>query len=659
MPDGRRRARHRLPRGAGPGDPGLLTVRGRELLATCDAIAADALANPAIVAAARADEPARRGARGGEARRQRRVGQPGRHQRAARAARARGKARRAAQGRRPARVRARQRGGAGARARRASPFEIVPGVTAGVAAPAYAGIPVTHRGVATSVTFVTGHEDPAKPETQTDWAALARAGGTIVLYMGVKTLPRIAAALVAGGHVARHAGRGGAVGHARAAAHGDGHCRHARRRHRARGLAAPVITVIGDVVALRDEIAWFDRRPLFGQAHRRDARLRAGGRAARRARRARRGGARAARAARGADRRPAPARTRAVAAPRSTYDWVVLTSQNAVRDRCGTRCAPRGSMRARCAGVRIACVGKLHERRAARARARGRRRACSGSWPKAVLEALRRARRRARLARAVPRRRGCARRAARRAARARLRRWRWWPPIAPWRAATDADALREALEGRHGGRRDLRVRRRRYVATWRPSDARLATRAPAVSIGPVTTEAVRAAGIPLGRRGRHGVDRRPRGGHRRRGDAPRRRRVELRATRSMRILHDVAPHPLPIPAARPARRALRARARRLRRSRPAACATSSRLARDLWKASGITSYHATISRECYCAPEIARAVTIVVRNGVVHEPHLRGHRRRRGTRISRQEFPTVDALFTILEDARGASGRPA
>ena len=77
------------------------------------------------------------------------------------------------------------------------PFEIVPGVTAGVAAAAYAGIPVTHRGTATSVTFVTGHEDPTKEDTQTDWSALARTGGTIVLYMGVKTLPRIADSLVA------------------------------------------------------------------------------------------------------------------------------------------------------------------------------------------------------------------------------------------------------------------------------------------------------------------------------------------------------------------------------------------------------------------------------------------------------------------------------
>src|SRR5207302_4344787 len=79
------------------------------------------------------------------------------------------------------------------------PFEVVRGVTAGIGAPAYAGIRVTHRGVSTSVTFVTGHEDRRKEATTVDWSALARAGGTLVLYMGVKSLPRIASALVAGG----------------------------------------------------------------------------------------------------------------------------------------------------------------------------------------------------------------------------------------------------------------------------------------------------------------------------------------------------------------------------------------------------------------------------------------------------------------------------
>ena len=78
-------------------------------------------------------------------------------------------------------------------------FEVVPGVTAGVAAPAYAGIPVTHRDDASAVAFVTGHEDPEKPETALDWEALARFPGTLVLYMGVKNLPLIADRLAAAG----------------------------------------------------------------------------------------------------------------------------------------------------------------------------------------------------------------------------------------------------------------------------------------------------------------------------------------------------------------------------------------------------------------------------------------------------------------------------
>ena len=82
------------------------------------------------------------------------------------------------------------------------PFEVVPGVTAGVAAPAYAGIPVTHRDLASGVAFVTGHEDPAKPETALDWPALAAFPGTLVFYMGVRALPRIAEQLIAGGRPA-------------------------------------------------------------------------------------------------------------------------------------------------------------------------------------------------------------------------------------------------------------------------------------------------------------------------------------------------------------------------------------------------------------------------------------------------------------------------
>ena len=78
-------------------------------------------------------------------------------------------------------------------------FEVVPGVTAGVAAPAYAGIPVTHRDLASAVAFVTGHEDPSKDESALDWDALARFPGTLVLYMGVKSLGRVAERLMAAG----------------------------------------------------------------------------------------------------------------------------------------------------------------------------------------------------------------------------------------------------------------------------------------------------------------------------------------------------------------------------------------------------------------------------------------------------------------------------
>jgi len=144
-------------------------------------------------------------------------------------------------------------------------FEVVPGVTAGIAAPAYAGIPVTHRSLATSVTFVTGHEDPAKPTTQTNWAALANAGGTIVLYMGVKTLAGIADALI----------KGGMSGDIPAAAIQWG--THPKQRTvvatlgtlpakaAEQNISAPVITVIGWSVLLRDELSWFERRPLFGK----------------------------------------------------------------------------------------------------------------------------------------------------------------------------------------------------------------------------------------------------------------------------------------------------------------------------------------------------------------------------------------------------------
>jgi uroporphyrinogen III methyltransferase / synthase len=234
------------------------------------------------------------------------------------------------------------------------PFEIVPGVTAGIAAPAYAGIPVTHRGVATSVTFVTGHEDPSKPETQTDWSALARAGGTIVLYMGVKTLPRIAAALTAGGmspDTPAAAIQWGTHARQRSVSATMSTLADAVARE---GLSAPVITVIGDVVALREEIGWFETRPLFG---RRVVVTRASAHA---------GGLRARLAELGAEVLDVPsfciepldqAPLRAALADIANYGWLVITSQNAVALLWDAVRANGRDARA-LADVRVACVGR-------------------------------------------------------------------------------------------------------------------------------------------------------------------------------------------------------------------------------------------------------------------------------------------------------------
>src|SRR4051794_9381072 len=142
-------------------------------------------------------------------------------------------------------------------------FEIVPGITAGVAAPAYAGIPVTHRDLASGVAFVTGHEDPSKPESALDWAALARFPGTLVFYMGVRALPRIAERLQAEGRPADEpvavVERGTLPGQRTVLA------TLADVAEKAAGIRAPAVTLVGPVAALRENLAWLERRPLHGR----------------------------------------------------------------------------------------------------------------------------------------------------------------------------------------------------------------------------------------------------------------------------------------------------------------------------------------------------------------------------------------------------------
>jgi uroporphyrinogen III methyltransferase/synthase len=144
-------------------------------------------------------------------------------------------------------------------------FEVVPGVTAGVAATAYAGIPVTHRDEASAVAFVTGHEDPGKGESALDWEALARFPGTLVFYMGVKRLAENAAALIAAGRDPAQpaaAVERGTMADQRTVGATLGTIAAAVERE---GVRAPALIVVGPVAARRAALAWLERRPLHGR----------------------------------------------------------------------------------------------------------------------------------------------------------------------------------------------------------------------------------------------------------------------------------------------------------------------------------------------------------------------------------------------------------
>ena len=159
------------------------------------------------------------------------------------------------------------RGGEEGEALRAAgiPFEGVPGVTSAIAVPAYAGIPVTHRGVATSFAVITGHEDPAKGEPAIDWAGLAKGPDTLVFLMGVKNLPEIAANLTANGRPASTPVaviRWGTTPEQRTI---TGTLADIAERVAEAGLTPPAITVVGEVVRLRETLSWFESRPLFGK----------------------------------------------------------------------------------------------------------------------------------------------------------------------------------------------------------------------------------------------------------------------------------------------------------------------------------------------------------------------------------------------------------
>ena len=245
--------------GAGPGDPGLLTRKGERVLGLADVVIYDRLLDPSLLELAPdADTVFVGKERGRQALRQSEINDLLVEEGLA--------------GKTVVRLKGGDpfvfgRGGEEAQALAAAgvPFEVVPGITSAVAAAAYAGIPVTHRGISTSVTIVTGSEDPTKGQTSTDWAALAKTGGTLVALMGWATLPGIVETLRDNGMATDTPValvQWGTWSRQRTV---TGNLANIVERGKQSGIGAPVIVVIGKVAGLREEIGWFDRRPLWGK----------------------------------------------------------------------------------------------------------------------------------------------------------------------------------------------------------------------------------------------------------------------------------------------------------------------------------------------------------------------------------------------------------
>lgn len=246
--------------GAGPGDAGLLTMRGAELLGRADVVVYDALVNPELLRLAPKSAEI---IYGGKRSRAHAIPQDDLNQLLIA---------KAVEGKCVVRLKGGDpyvfgRGGEEAEELAAAKvsFEVVPGISSTVAAPNYAGIPITHRDHCSSYTVITGHEDPTKDETNIDWAQLAKIPGTKIVLMGVERIREISQALVTNGMVPETP-----VAMVRWGTTGQQQCIEGTLATIADVVArekfsAPAVTIIGDVVKLRKKLNWFEKRSLFGQ----------------------------------------------------------------------------------------------------------------------------------------------------------------------------------------------------------------------------------------------------------------------------------------------------------------------------------------------------------------------------------------------------------
>ncbi|MDH5564904.1 MAG: uroporphyrinogen-III C-methyltransferase, partial [Nitrospirota bacterium] len=246
--------------GAGPGDAKLLTLRGKECLELADVVLYDHLANSELLKYSPAHaERIYVGRKGrGSYREQEDINAL--------------LLSKAQEGKRVVRLKGGDpfvfgRGGEEAEvmAEAGIPFTVIPGVSAAVAVPAYAGIPVTHRTLASTVAFVTGHEDPTKASSSMEWPRLASAEGTLVFLMGTKNLPQIVDRLIQEGKPLSTpvaAIRWGTYARQRTVV---GTLEDIVEKVTQADFSPPTVIVVGEVVRLRDRLNWYETRPLFGK----------------------------------------------------------------------------------------------------------------------------------------------------------------------------------------------------------------------------------------------------------------------------------------------------------------------------------------------------------------------------------------------------------
>ena len=246
--------------GAGPGDPGLITVKAAECIKTADVVVYDYLAAPALLSYAREDaEIIYVGKKGGDhTLTQDKINEL--------------LAQKGEEGHVVARLKGGDpfifgRGGEEAEflIKRSIDFEVVPGVTSAIAAPAYAGIPLTHRDYTSSVSLITGHEDPLKETSSIQWDCFAKSGSTLVFLMGVKNLPNIVTQLTANGKSPQTPVALVRWGTTTQQETVTGTLENIVEKVKEARLKPPAIIVVGEVVSLRENMKWFENKPLFGK----------------------------------------------------------------------------------------------------------------------------------------------------------------------------------------------------------------------------------------------------------------------------------------------------------------------------------------------------------------------------------------------------------